>query len=250
MLPISNPANLVIYGSHMPPLLQWLPRFCVPSLLSIVATYLVLRWTQRARARPGDREGRAGPDAVSAAARPPRSGSRRRRSCCSPRRPSDVALGLPTAMAGAVTAAVVLIRDRKAPWAMVKDISWGVLPLVAGLFVLVEALDQTGLIAVDRHARCRTRRSARRPGAAWGSGLVVAFASNLMNNLPAGLIAGSAVQNAHAARPGDARRPDRRRPRAEPVGDRLAGDHPVAHGAAPRRPERRRLARSSSSASW
>ncbi len=28
VLPISNPANLVIYGSHMPPLLQWLPMLC------------------------------------------------------------------------------------------------------------------------------------------------------------------------------------------------------------------------------
>src|ERR1700761_1069936 len=47
VLPISNPANLVIYGSHMPPLLQWLPRFAIPSVLSILATYLVLRFTQR-----------------------------------------------------------------------------------------------------------------------------------------------------------------------------------------------------------
>ncbi len=36
VLPISNPANLVIYGSHMPPLLHWLPRYALPSLLSIV----------------------------------------------------------------------------------------------------------------------------------------------------------------------------------------------------------------------
>jgi arsenical pump membrane protein len=46
VLPISNPANLVIYASHMPPLLQWLPRFALPSLLSIGVTYAVLRWTQ------------------------------------------------------------------------------------------------------------------------------------------------------------------------------------------------------------
>ena len=32
VLPISNPANLVIYGSHMPPLLQWLPAYLLPSL--------------------------------------------------------------------------------------------------------------------------------------------------------------------------------------------------------------------------
>src|ERR1700729_4083419 len=47
VLPISNPANLVIYGSHMPPLLQWLPRYALASVLSIVATYVVLRLTQR-----------------------------------------------------------------------------------------------------------------------------------------------------------------------------------------------------------
>ena len=62
VLPISNPANLVIYGSHMPPLLQWLPAYALPSVLSIAATYLVLRWTQRERARPGDRNERAGSD--------------------------------------------------------------------------------------------------------------------------------------------------------------------------------------------
>ncbi len=47
VLPIANPANLVIYGSHMPPLLQWLPRYALPSALAIAVTFLVLRWTQR-----------------------------------------------------------------------------------------------------------------------------------------------------------------------------------------------------------
>ena len=47
VLPISNPANLVIYGSHMPPLLQWLPAYLLPSVVAIVATYLLLRFTQR-----------------------------------------------------------------------------------------------------------------------------------------------------------------------------------------------------------
>jgi arsenical pump membrane protein len=47
VLPISNPANLVIYGSRMPPLLQWLPAYLLPSLVAIVATYLLLRFTQR-----------------------------------------------------------------------------------------------------------------------------------------------------------------------------------------------------------
>jgi arsenical pump membrane protein len=42
VLPISNPANLVIFRDHMPPLLQWLGRFALPSLLSIAVTYAVL----------------------------------------------------------------------------------------------------------------------------------------------------------------------------------------------------------------
>ena len=46
VLPISNPANLVIFGDHMPPLLAWLGRFALPSVLSILATYVVLRLTQ------------------------------------------------------------------------------------------------------------------------------------------------------------------------------------------------------------
>jgi arsenical pump membrane protein len=51
VLPISNPANLVIYGSRMPPLAQWLPAYLLPSVVAIVATYLLLRFTQRGALR-------------------------------------------------------------------------------------------------------------------------------------------------------------------------------------------------------
>src|SRR6185503_7791563 len=47
VLPISNPANIVLYGGHMPPLLAWLKSFTLPSVASIVVTYLVLRWRMR-----------------------------------------------------------------------------------------------------------------------------------------------------------------------------------------------------------
>ncbi|MGN6701967.1 MAG: SLC13 family permease, partial [Burkholderiaceae bacterium] len=46
VLPISNPANLVIYGSHMPPLTQWIAQYAVPSAVAILATYIALRITQ------------------------------------------------------------------------------------------------------------------------------------------------------------------------------------------------------------
>ncbi len=44
VLPISNPANLVVFHAGMPPLGTWLADFGVPSLLSIVATFFVMRF--------------------------------------------------------------------------------------------------------------------------------------------------------------------------------------------------------------
>src|SRR5205085_4123330 len=47
VLPIANPANLVVFGDRMPPLLEWLRWFTLPAAVAVVATYAVLRWTQR-----------------------------------------------------------------------------------------------------------------------------------------------------------------------------------------------------------
>lgn len=44
VLPISNPANLVVFHAGLPPLDRWLGSLLLPSLLSIAATYFVLRW--------------------------------------------------------------------------------------------------------------------------------------------------------------------------------------------------------------
>src|SRR5207245_3440131 len=46
VLPISNPANLVVFGARMPHLIEWLRLFALPSLASILLTYVVLRVTQ------------------------------------------------------------------------------------------------------------------------------------------------------------------------------------------------------------
>jgi len=43
VLPISNPANLVVFHTGMPPLGTWLADFGIPSLLSIVVTFFVMR---------------------------------------------------------------------------------------------------------------------------------------------------------------------------------------------------------------
>src|SRR6202008_5020259 len=46
VLPISNPANLVVYGAAMPDLPQWLRLFALPSAVAILGSFLLLGATQ------------------------------------------------------------------------------------------------------------------------------------------------------------------------------------------------------------
>jgi arsenical pump membrane protein len=195
VLPISNPANLVIYASRMPPLPPWLAHYLPPAAAAIIVTYLALRWTQREALSQKIAMDVALP-ALTGAGRTAAGGIVGTAIVLLIASALDVQLGLPTAIAGAVTAAIVLALERKGPWDSIKDISWGVLPLVAGMFVLVEGLDKTGLIGmIGAFLHDQAQRSAL--CAAWGAGVAIALASNLINNLPAGFVAASAVQSAH-----------------------------------------------------
>jgi arsenical pump membrane protein len=197
VLPISNPANLVIYGAHMPPLLQWLPRFAMPSILSILATYVVLRLTQRRALSEETLAEDVEPPKLPRSGKLAGAGIALTAVALLVSSGLGLQLGLPTAICGVVTAIAVLILKRSGPWEMLKGISWGVLPLVAGLFVLVEALDKTGLIrTIGDLLRAATEQSETQT--AWGAGVLIALVCNLMNNLPAGLVAGTAVQVANA----------------------------------------------------
>jgi arsenical pump membrane protein len=192
VLPISNPANLVLYGGAMPPLGAWLRAFALPSLLAIGATFVMLRLVMRARlAGPCRAEAEDAP--LGAGAGIALAGIVVAAMLLLVVSALDVELGLPTAIAGFATVAIVLLRDPAGGWSAIRGVSWSVLPLVAGLFVLVAALERLGLI--DMLA------GVIRPGpvsaAAFGAG--VALVSNLINNLPAGLIASGALAQAHAA---------------------------------------------------
>jgi len=192
VLPISNPANLVIYGSHMPPLLQWLPRYALPSLLSILATYFVLRWTQRASLQQDISSDIDLPELL-AGGTMAAWGIGATAVVLLAASAFDIQLGPPTFLAGAATAVLVLLRSKSGPMTVLKNISWGVLPLVAGLFVLVEGLEKTGVtnnLAGLLHDL--VQRSAMLT--AWGAGVVLAVGCNLVNNLPAGLVAGRVVE--------------------------------------------------------
>lgn len=197
VLPISNPANLVLYGGHMPPLGQWLRSFALPSLASIAVTFVVLRLIERKRLT-GDCESDVARPALSTGGKVAAIGILLTAALLVTISALDRQLGLPTALAGIATAAGVSALARRSPMVLVRGVSWGVLPLVAGLFVLVEALDRTGVIGLVADA---LRSAAGDPrGVAAASGTILAFVSNLMNNLPAGLIASTAVAQAHPPR--------------------------------------------------
>lgn len=195
VLPISNPANLVVFGSQLPPLLKWFERFALPSAASIIVTFGVLFLIKRDELSQPIK-GSAEKAELSRGGRDVAIGIGLTIIVLLVASAFDVALGLPTFITAVAVAVLTLLRKREAPWQVLGGISWSVLPLVAGLFVLVEGLAGSGVqaaLAVQLKGL-----AASSPGAApWIAGTLVAFASNLVNNLPAGLIAGAIVVDAH-----------------------------------------------------
>lgn len=194
VLPISNPANLVIFEGRMPPLPSWLYYFGLPSIAAIVATYVLLWWTQRAALRQ--------PIAQDCDLRPLPFGGR----CAAigilvtavalmAASAMDMKLGLPTFIAGVSVTVLVLLVAKLSPLPVLRGVSWGILPLVAGLFILVEGVERTGVLAgladLLRGAVAGDPREA-----AAVSGVAVAVAANLINNLPTGVIAATLGQEA------------------------------------------------------
>ena len=197
VLPISNPANLVVYASNMPPLGPWVEEFALPSALAIVATFVALRLAF-ARSLAGKIVADVTLPPLSRAGRLAAGGMALTALVLIGASAAGLALGLPTALAGAATTAAILATERQNPLPLLKGLAWSVIPLVGGLFVVVEALAQTGLIDRLGMALAAADRLAP-PLTGLGVGSAVAVAVNLVNNLPAGLIASSALQTAHAS---------------------------------------------------
>ena len=194
VLPISNPANLVVFGEKLPSLVQWIGRFILPSVLAIVATYAVLRFFSRRELREAVATAINVPE-LSGAGRLAGFGIAASALALLVASAFGIPLGLPTLIAAALALAAILVRKREGPGAVLKEVSWSILVLVSGLFVLVEGLQRAG--ALDVLTRLLNERAtASMEGAAFVSGAIVAVACNLLNNLPAGLIAGLVVTDA------------------------------------------------------
>jgi len=195
VLPISNPANLVIYGAHMPALAQWLSLYFLASMASIAATFIVLFVSQRhalkqavaseiefARLTPaGFRVGLGiGATAIVLLAASA----------------SGHALGASTLLLAGIVYLWVAARGQTSPLTFMRQISWSILILVAGLFVLVRSIEDTG--GAERIVNAMgTHLSDDPTGVVWLMGGALAYACNLLNNLPLGLIAGRIAGSSH-----------------------------------------------------
>jgi arsenical pump membrane protein len=195
VLPISNPANLVVFHTGMPPLGKWLADFGVPSLLSILVTFLVLRLLFRdelcksiaCEAEDATLSGNGklvlGGLALMIAVLLTASAMKKD-------------LGLPTCLAAVVITAVVSIKAKSNPIKLTREISWATLLLVAGLFVMVDAVESQGALNLTQQWLAWASNLGHNTGA-MVVGFAVGIANNMVNNLPLGLIAGGTIQAAH-----------------------------------------------------
>lgn len=192
VLPISNPANLVVYRTQMPPLDRWMAAFALPSVVFVAATYLVLRWYFRRDLRCGVPDHREHPE-FTAAGKFVLAGIFVTAGVLLAASAMNRDLGLPACICALAVAAVVMIATRTHPVRIAREIAWSVLPLVAGLFVLVEAMEQVG--AMQLVARLLTRAEQLPAGAgAFAAAGIVGAGCNVVNNLPLGLLAGGALK--------------------------------------------------------
>ena len=194
LLPMSNPANLVVYGSHMPSLGTWLRFFLLPSVASIATTYFLLRMLAR-DALAGAVESPADQIALTPPGRLALGGLIFASIVLLVASGLRVGLGKPTCAAALAALVVVSLKDRSIYKRAVLDISWSILPLVAGLFILLQALNSAGLLRLIATAfrwLAQQPRLAASLIAAGGTALV----SNAMNNLPVALAGGAALTRA------------------------------------------------------
>jgi arsenical pump membrane protein len=184
VLPISNPANLVVFNSHLPPLVPWVESFGWPSLGAVLLTYAAmrarfssdLRGTLGSRSAESTRHPALGlaATAVSAATLALVAAAALHR---------DVGL---TALAGGATAlCIVTLYARGAAAYVLGHIAWPIIALVAVLFVFVSFIDALGALTLLRALVAH--------GNPIVAGVIIAVLDNLFNNLPVALATGSAL---------------------------------------------------------
>lgn len=192
LLPISNPANLVVFSSRMPPLGAWLRIFLLPASAAILVTYLCLHILCR-QSLASEIQVQEGRVSLTVPGRFAFGGLIFAAAVLLTASGLGVPLGIPTCAAAVAAMLLVGFKDREIFRRAVVGVSWSILPLVAGLFVIVEALNSAGLLRlIEASFQWMLRQPRVIANFAAGSGAAVF--DNLMNNLPVGLAGGAALR--------------------------------------------------------
>lgn len=194
VLPFSNPANVVVFGNGLPRLLPWIAHFGLAAVAATAITYGVLRLALR--------ESLAAPLRHIPEDLPMTRGLRMALlslgGACAALVGATllgVDVGYVAFGSAIVATALVAAADRDAPGFVLRHLSWQVVPLVAALFVIVQALDRAGAL----HAVAALLSYAGSIGGWYGLTLVTVattVACNLLNNLPIALITSYAAHSA------------------------------------------------------
>lgn len=185
VLPISNPANLVVFGPHLPSLAGWLEAFLPAALAAVLGTLFMLYALSYRRLRGGfvvrgtahalDRPGRIAFAAIAASA-----------AVLILVTALGGPIGLTTLLLGIISTGVVRAGGGSVLRSLGRGIAWSIVPLVAALFVILQALSSTGALAAVA-AFFRTCSELAPLRGTLLAGATVTLADNLFNNLPVAL---------------------------------------------------------------
>lgn len=193
LLPVSNPSNLLVMRGAPLGLSAFVARLLVPSLLAIAATLGGLLVVFRASLRaPFTLE-------PAASARPP---NRRVRASVGGVAALGVAyvlaaalawpLGVVAVVGGLALVATDLAAGGRDARRIARDVPWSLFPLLAGLLTLVAGAERVGLFTALIQAG-EALAGGPAAGAVVGVGAGLAGLSNVVNNLPAALIAATGL---------------------------------------------------------
>ncbi len=200
-LPVSNLTNLLFAGAFGLPFAGFLGRMLLPQCAALAGNYLLFRRLFRGEL-PAQFSGEALPDAASVI--PGKSYFQGAVGIL-----GLVLIGyfaapfvrLPpyaVGFAGCLALAVCGIRAGRVDWSLGREISWPVFPFVIGLFVVIGGVENLGLTGQLAAGLAGIHSPLLRLLAvAVGAGA----ASNIVNNIPAALLARTVLQQAHGGTP-------------------------------------------------
>lgn len=194
LLPIGNPANLVVFDGALPPLASWMDFFALSAVAAIVVTFAMLRLLLRREVHGsflllGDDPHLTPAGRVAAGAIGVGTGVLLVVNALG----GDV--GIAAIAVGIVAVAVSAALDPHGPITVARRVSWNVLPLVAGLFVVISALGGGGWLAPASRG-LGTLAVLPAPLGRIAVGAAVTAAANVFNNLPVALFVRSAATGA------------------------------------------------------